>query len=518
MPMIISRVEIKKFRKFNDIQFNLGKKITIIAGQNGTMKSTLLGLIGHPFSLNDKENLMNNAKTIDGYDFGSKFTDKFNFSTSYEKAGEHQYTLYFTSDDIYNGKNCYNAKSINRSAGGKIIGLRIWSAAGNEKNMAYVQIPVIFLSLKRLVPIGEERVKAGNFELNDDEMKLVKKYHSKILLLNEEVLNGEHVKSSNKSTIGFKTRLYDPRTNSAGQDNVGKILLSVLSFKRLMEDYPNEYKGGLLLIDEIDATMFPRAQEELIESLVYFSGKYKIQIICTTHSVSAMKAIMAEKYSFGGDRSVLYLRNRENKILVNANDDLDLMLADLKVIPKPGPKKIRLYCEDSEAFIFISGLIPKSSKLLIMMMDKVSLGAENYLELVRKKIPEFCYNIIALDGDQKNKIKNMANNICVLPGDELSPEELFFDFLKNLSDEDDFWDQEQNYTKQVCLGQYCGENRPNNRVEFKKWFNAQSNYWGDRCMKLINRWKQDNARKVEIFLKQFNSAFEYAKKNMTLSR
>ncbi len=51
--MIIKSVHIEKFRGFEDVEFELGKKVTAIAGQNGTQKSTLLGIIAQPFSVKD---------------------------------------------------------------------------------------------------------------------------------------------------------------------------------------------------------------------------------------------------------------------------------------------------------------------------------------------------------------------------------------------------------------------------------------------------------------------------------
>ena len=86
--------------------------------------------------------------------------------------------------------------------------------------------------------------------------------------------------SDQKQTLGITTDSYDWESNSSGQDNIGKILLAVLSFKRLKKQYKEEYKGGILAIDEIDATLFPGSQEELIKALSYFCSKYEIQVIC----------------------------------------------------------------------------------------------------------------------------------------------------------------------------------------------------------------------------------------------
>ena len=43
-------LNIKSFRRFRNITILFGDQITIIAGQNGTSKSTLLGMLAQPFS------------------------------------------------------------------------------------------------------------------------------------------------------------------------------------------------------------------------------------------------------------------------------------------------------------------------------------------------------------------------------------------------------------------------------------------------------------------------------------
>jgi predicted ATPase len=504
--MIISRVEIEKFRKFQNVSFTLGKKITVIAGQNGTMKSTLLGLIGQPFSMTDKSNPMIEARTIDRYSFESKFSDKFKFSMN-EKAGNHRWRLFFSDTSLY-PKEFYEAESIWRE---KDKSIRIWSTEGRKSDMGYVQCPVIFLSLKRLIPVGEEK-KVDNkiFILTETELNFYKEYHNKILLLNDALVGVEHVKSSNKSSLGAKTSLYDSLTNSAGQDNIGKILLSILSFQRLKEEFSEQYKGGILLIDELDATMFPRAQEKLVEALFRFSSDYSLQIVLTTHSPYIIKTVLSEKYS--RDSTLLYLRARDSGICINENPKYEQIEADLRVdvVATNPQQKIRLYCEDHEAYMLLSGVMPKEYKQRINFMKKVTFGADSLIELAKRKVPEFCNNLVVLDGDKNPR--RLPNNFCILPGDGKPPEKMFFHFLNALSDMDSFWDQNVGgYTKQICFENYANR-EPRDREEFKQWFNRQEQYWGKGCQKLLKRWTKDNLAPVNIFQKQFIRVFEYVKK------
>lgn len=53
--MIIKSIEIEKFRAFQDIKFSLGKRLTAISGRNATQKTTLLGMIGQPFTISQDD-------------------------------------------------------------------------------------------------------------------------------------------------------------------------------------------------------------------------------------------------------------------------------------------------------------------------------------------------------------------------------------------------------------------------------------------------------------------------------
>ncbi len=74
-----------------------------------------------------------------------------------------------------------------------------------------------------------------------------------------------------------------------GQDNLGKIILALFSLKDCMTNIPNNTKGGILAIDEMDATMYPASQVELLKVLRKYASKLNLQILFTTHSMSLLK-------------------------------------------------------------------------------------------------------------------------------------------------------------------------------------------------------------------------------------
>ena len=99
--MIIKSVEINKFRSFDNQSFKMGKYITALAGRNATQKTTLLGMIGQPFTISQKDHPLYGCQTIDGYNFRSQFKDKFKLSQIFDVPGMHNWTLNFYNKNYF---------------------------------------------------------------------------------------------------------------------------------------------------------------------------------------------------------------------------------------------------------------------------------------------------------------------------------------------------------------------------------------------------------------------------------
>ena len=146
--MRIEKIKIEKFRWFQDAEFDLGSYLTVIAWQNGTQKTTVLGMLTQPFSITDKANPLYWQVPLSGWTFRSAFSDKFKFSKKFDKPWEHERTLFFNDDTTYTTHSIqrYNSKR----------DIRFWKKGDKSKGSWYIQLPVIYLSLKRLLPIGED--------------------------------------------------------------------------------------------------------------------------------------------------------------------------------------------------------------------------------------------------------------------------------------------------------------------------------------------------------------------------
>lgn len=501
--MLIKSVHIKKFRAFNDVQINLAKKVTIISGQNGTLKTTLLGILGQPFSL--ENGALNGVKMLDGKEFGAHFKDCFKMSLDYDQVGEHNVEL-----RLYNGIHPENTFEYNSIWRQRNKSLRIWSTkSGRQKGEGYIHAPVIYLSLNRLTPLGElKRFKKEAFKLTQEETNFFKLWHDKILSVSDEIrcvtgMSGEQ----KKSTLSLETDYYGSATISAGQDNIGKIILSVLSFKRLADNYPEKYKGGLLLIDELDCTLFPSAQKMIFDFLVKMAGKYKMQVVFTTHSMTILKE--TSKFQNTDDIRLLYLTKRDKQVTVIHDAALECVENDLKIEYTSQKTRLNLFAEDKVGINFAMALLCKYKDYIVFIKD-LSLGVSQYKTLI-DQCDIFQKAIVALDGDAQEMAS--YSNVLLLPTETRFPEDFVYQFLRTLPETDPFWGKTGAYTKQLCFktlpfAEY-NQLKPHQKKEIvKKWYSDNQGFWGNDCQELYKRWIQLNSEETQRIRSKFLEIYE----------
>lgn len=509
---MLREISIHKYRGFRDVSFRIGTHLTVIAGQNGTQKTTLLGMLTQMFTL-DPKSPMGSERPLIGGNYRSDFTNKFKFSPVYDKAGDHEWTLKF------DGLEDFTATSIWRQKEQGTI--RFWQKGTHAAGSGYIQYPVLYLSLRRLFPIGEDS-KVGeshDVELNDEERKEYKKFHDEVLFNVYDDAQPLYLKGLEKQTIGVNTSLYDWRANSAGQDNLGKIVLALFSFKRLKEKYSNDYKGGILAIDELDTTLFPASQIKILKILMSYASKLNVQIIFTTHSLTLIKEscrlqrecddIPARKEQV----NVVFLKREDDHIAINEHvgygtieNNLCLSLAE-----KPNTQ-INIYTEDSEGWLFMYNLLPSKYKGVVKHIN-AKMSCAEYINLIEAKIPNFCppEGLVVLDGDveETTHSRRVANKYLSLPG-PLSPERLIAKWLYEMSDQDSFWASiNSGYNKQFCFKEYrysdIVTSDKSKRAIAKYWFVSQcvKDIWGTRAQKVMKYWKKAHQDEVEAFVEVF---------------
>lgn len=237
----------------------------------------------------------------------------------------------------------------------------------------------------------------------------------------------------------------------------------------------------------------------------------------TTHSLSILEKACEwqEDVKITGQLKVVYLQKVDSKVKAIDNISYEVIKNKLNVALsiRQKPKKIPVFTEDKEGEVFFRAIIKRKSTVL-QFVD-CTLGCDNLIELARKKIVGFRFpeSLIVLDGDVKTEASKMRKinqnkNFLVLPGNK-SPERLIAEFLYNLPDESEHWDNiYDGYSKQHVFRDYSLREIQTNRDKAKEWFNSQKPCWGRNCANVINLWMAENQEEVDAFIDDFEKLLE----------
>ncbi|MEJ7855338.1 AAA family ATPase [Acinetobacter baumannii] len=456
----LKKIKVNHFRGLKNIEINLGDRLTVICGKNGTSKSTILGMIAQIFNF-DKNHFDDsdiNFKTLAGKNFKSSFREHFRFSKTYDLPGTMD--VEFEIFDAYFKQIIPDLKlrlygSEDRPQSRPVVrdNLKVDAEDNSSRNVTH---PLIYLSLKRLMPIAER----SRYLLNQEEIEYFSKISRDFTIINNRLLGKVGGTKITKTTGTIESAVvhgdnYDHESVSVGEDNTGQILLALFSFQKLKEEYA-DYHGGILLIDELDAGLFPAAQIELIKILESFAKKLNLQIIFTTHSPIVIQNIFEKSKNDKFNNKTIYLTDTYGGVEVAEDYSWDKIYADLFIdtINFEAEKKIpktNIYFEDGEAYEFFKALIrERNIKKIIEPMKEITLGCKNYIDLIKRNIAEFSRNsIVVFDGDEEEGGK-FKNTIC-LPG-AIPPDQLLFDFLYRLPADDEYWKNNKiGFSKPVFL-------------------------------------------------------------------
>ncbi len=476
--MNLKRIEIEFFRHLNNINFNFGKHITVIAGSNGTGKTSILGLIGHVFKYPSE------FKTVYGKPLVTKFSEVFKFSPDKDFSQNYRYKVEFTH-------------SVTRTAESRLLSQNRYriDVGGRIRGGGKIKCPVIYLSLRRLLPLADENwVTMGSVDHLTPSQKARYKHLYNDIFASSHEIKPLHTLTTNKNTYSPVGTNYDSYGISAGQDNIGQIILALLEFRKLKEDDSVEYEGGLLLVDELDATLYPASQKNLLKVISQEAIQLDLQVVFTTHS--------SDLLNYLNSRNGSYLKNITNfvglsnatgiTIVKEGNNELRSVLADLnhEAIQTLQPRKVNVYFEDNEGCIFYRNILRGFSVEADLDFKPISLSSGTYKTLIQNGFEEFFKSLVVLDGDFRVGMASLTNkNVIFLPG-TLRPENIIKDFLSSLAESDEFWINDHQYTKRVFIQSLQGVQ--DERSAMKRWFNSQLVFWGSDGDRLFNRWKAEN--------------------------
>lgn len=520
--MRATRLYIEKFRQFADCEIILGNKLTAIAGNNGTGKSTVLGLLANSSELRGQ-------KTYMGKPYRGEFSELFSGSPEHDPTGSK-----IRLDYLEHGEEktvTFRTAWQNKGTRFRVIPKR--ALENGRTSEAKLESPVIYLGLSRLYPFGEADAKTlkrhtQHWDSDDDRNWFIEKYTYILSIRSTQIqsVSNFDIAQSRKRGTGVETGDYGPSANSAGQDNLGQILMAVLSFKRLARDMGDSWDGGLLLIDELDATLHPAAQRKLVDLLLKEAGGSRFQVAFTTHSTVVLD-YLTDKISpvakdEPNDIEIAYLTDANRHLEVKRNPSWHTMTNDLFVrTPGVSPSRVGVFCEDAEARWLIQELIEALYPALwprVHLID-ATFSCDTLLQLYRHDYPYMKDRIVVLDGDVDEERINQqvprmllreGGNIVRLPG-TFRPEQIIWDYLKNADPNDPVWGnlEPYDYTHRAIVENgpltslYSSQSPERNK--FKAWL--RDNEVAFRDAKVVAAWASVYPDIAWNFIDSFTKAY-----------
>lgn len=178
-------------------------------------------------------------------------------------------------------------------------------------------------------------------------------------------------------------------------------------------DFP---KYGLILIDEIESSLHPRAQRRLIRDLAEICRDREVQIILTTHSPYILEELPHEA------RSYILETGGTKKIVTGVSPQFAMTQMD----DEPHPE-IELYVEDVAAKVMLGELIAAQARGLFPRCAITPYGAASVGLALGQMASQKRFvrpTVVFLDGDNVG-----APGCLLLPGGD-APERVVFETLR----------------------------------------------------------------------------------------
>lgn len=174
-------------------------------------------------------------------------------------------------------------------------------------------------------------------------------------------------------------------------------------------------KYGLVLIDEIESSLHPRAQRRLIRDLAERCRQQEVQIILTTHSPYILDELPSAA------RTYILETGREKKLVTGVSPDFAMTQMDDELHPD-----CELYVEDEAAKTWLAEILSFHAQQVFPRCAIVPYGAANVGQALGKMAEQGRFprpTVVFLDGD------NGSSDGCILLPGEDAPERVVFEGL-----------------------------------------------------------------------------------------
>ncbi|MDR2579426.1 MAG: AAA family ATPase [Fibromonadaceae bacterium] len=383
----VSKITIDKLRGWENQSVNFRFPICAIVGENGSGKSTILRA-----SVCAYQNTLQDAKTF--------YPSQLFLATNWDKMSVPRGTA--LTYEIKQGDQTITSRW-KKTTG--------WGYSPKSKKP---KRDIVFLDVSRTLPldatagyakIAKSSVKAlGTVDI---DVNLMKAYSD---IMGCDYLSARFIQPVVRREIGLSTRNFGEISQfhqGAGED-------SLLDLMQILQTIPDT---ALLVIDEIDASLHPKAQRRLIRFLIKLARQKKLQIIISTHSPYIFDEIPPE-----GRILIQKLSNGSKDIQYSVSTNYALGQIDDEKHPD-----LYIYVEDKEAKTLLYEIIKNDTEIISRIEIKI-VGDNEVVKTLGKlcrnnKLPD--KGIAFLDGDMQD-----ANENCFSLPSNKAPELVVFGDLK----------------------------------------------------------------------------------------
>lgn len=445
------------FRRLRNMSIPLAKRITLIAGHNGTGKSTILAFLANGSGMSEKEHISYFNRAVqanfqeiihltENHDYVEEIDKKPFVKISYDISGK---LLVKKGNVTRRGKYLFRVVPRNDPKND-------FDHEGiSFKSDAKVPLPTIYLGMTRMIPVGESNrlhvKKSNDTSMPEDDRDYIQKITNELIDTGRKsatYITHQSITHTKKVTK-HADYAYDTRAISLGQDSLGSIITALASFRKLQREMGDRYPGGVLIVDELDAGFHPRTQTQLLRVLQREATTLGLQIIATTHSLVLIEAIISQNQHITNSKrldQLHYIQDTRNPHICEEwtfeNIRADMYLEAPKIGREKKPILIA-YAEDDEAQFYAMRIL-RGARLrrftqktgVRLNILSMKMGHDDLLKLP-KKDNHFKRVIIVVDADVDPRKIQTLPNVVKLPGsarkgENPTPELLIYRFIEDL--------------------------------------------------------------------------------------
>ena len=381
-PQFLDWIEVRRIRGWAEQRVDFKFPIVAIVGENGSGKSTLLQAAACSYQAPN-----NGGRTW--------FPSEFFPETAWDSLRDVRISFGYRQSDVH-AQGSVRKKTTR------------WLGHGQRPRRT-----IEYIDLSRLQPVAtrvgyariakNRHVEESATDFSPDQLQRLSQ------IMGRDYDNAKMAKSSidPNREIPVLSKLKQPYSGfhqGSGETTIAELLKSPLP------------KNGLVLIDEIESSLHPRAQRRLIRDLAQLTRTNECQVILTTHSPYVLEELPLEA------RIYILETGAGKKEIVNG---VSPQFAMTKMDDESHPE-CELYVEDSRSAVWLREILSWHAKEVLVRCVITPFGAANLGVALGQMAAGKRFSRptkVFLDGDQDESV-----GCLVLPGDD-APERVICAYL-----------------------------------------------------------------------------------------